>query len=96
MLDPMIQDKVNQMLEEKGQGYVRLNTFFQVKTKGSYYSAVRKLGLSGCSSVRRRVEELQEELELDRPLVWSDGTGLNFCGCSNDLYDFLKPFFGGD
>ena len=93
MLPPSIIERINSMLAYKGQGWVQLHTFHVVGQCGSYYGAHGILGLSGCSSVRRRLETLQADLDLN--LVYSDGSGIVITPTGQQLLKLLGSAFGG-
>jgi DNA-binding transcriptional LysR family regulator len=83
------------MLSQKGQGWVRLWTFFIVGQCGSYYAAYPRLGLSGITPVRRRIETLQCDLG-GVALVVGERDGITFTAAGFALLEFLQTVFGDE
>jgi DNA-binding transcriptional LysR family regulator len=86
-------ENVRQMLEQKDRGWLLLRTIWLVKVSGSFCGAAKRLDMSGVTSIRKRIESLQEQLG-GAVLFMSDGTGVMFTADGEELLEILYEEFG--
>jgi hypothetical protein len=90
-LEPAVVSRIQQMLAQRGQGWVRLRTLFYSALCGSHRRAAPILRLSGITPVRKRIETLQGDLDL--VLVFSDVSGSCMTADGEAVVVLIRPEF---
>lgn len=85
-------ERLEQMIRQKGRGWVLLNTFFVVGQVGCYRQAAPTLGLHDTTGVKKRVRCLERLLDL--ALVIADSSGIMLTEGGQALFVFLEGEWG--